>query len=813
MKNFFHNKFNFFSSTKTSKDPFENFRATAHAAGFLPGNADARKALFVPQILGWHIYEAILCLRNYTLKHLGDNQYKNLINKVPFRELIPDIQKSSPQIVGLEDVWACVCEPLEKLEGLTAAKHFSLTNPSKNSDTLWLHGLIKTLSDGQFEIGKIVPCTEHGSEVTLQNAFALWNSQSAIRQQINQIINFPNLELKNLDPCLATEFISVVGYKTEPKQHSTFVIDLISPQNNRKLFKHSEELFFVCEWEGARFAFGLPSSTILPLGTGDFLKQWTSTLPNTHSNNQHQFIFVLQSLLQSRAWKILSSSNNIDSLSQLSKIICYTIWERSLRVNSKVRSEILAELLIDESYFDDNLNHALKLLNMVEHDKFRDSFVSLWNQALWLANNDSFPSGEAILKILASEVYAIKKKEERKKHAAKRKAETYHRHWRIRRDDISPASISDIKILNICEKLRNLVLAEIKQRKLGVSAPDIIFSKNDESAEIVYYNANKTIVFPARYLNYTTNFLHSIVIWALSHDLAEEYFKTTQNLSKSYELAWKRLSLEPSFCSTSHRLTETPRHWKEQNSEDQDERKYLERVNKLFALAESSNEAESQLAMERAQEMLLARNMSRHREGRGGQRDMVSLILHLDTVRLANTTIAIGKILAKFYFTKIVYGRDFDTIKSTNMRCIHLLGRRENVLMAEHVFDFLSHKIDALWTIAKKEKNLPGKAKLSYQMGLLKGFSNKLGAMVDFRKAASAKTDSKTDESALISLECQDLDLYTKEKFPSLCNLSTSDYKMHNEGYTLGKEDGAEIVIHAPLNGVVKNQDTRLMLS
>ncbi len=803
--------------------PFERLLAIAREAEFLPTNADSRKACFVPRLMASEISKAVSFLVSLTIEEIGASNYEALLSDVPFGRLMrKDVRHSFDENI-LGHMWVCASHPFVQFKGKTAAVHFA-SQSQFSSGALALSAadrrvfeLIKIFSTGHFEVGKIVPCEESGNVITLGDAFSLWKTERIITQNVSCIFNSPALKNPDFNSIILAQFVSTFApspVSEKPHQAPTCVVDFIKSSNRRELFSSRESLCFVCEWEGIHFAFGLQNCATLPLGFGEFLKQWDKALPRSALAPQPHFAFHLHAMLHSRAWGLLVGSEMRNQLNDVFASVEGYLAENFLNSTAKARAEVIASILADEAETSDFLFSLLQHLDNPENENLHAAFIDLWTEIKRIWGGTWIPDAAVVFRAVAPNAYAIQKKQEQKQKKAKLAAAGYRKHWRVRRDDISPASFSDVQILKLCESLRQSARSQIQQRGLGVSVPHITFSRQTEEGQgVVYYKSSQTLVFPASHLTHTSDSLLSVVMWAVAHVLADEYLKTTGRSEKAYELAWNRLGLDAQFRSTNNNMFNMPQHWKEKGDKTPEEEKFLGRIDKLFALAESSNEAEATLAMERAQEMLSARNMTRHREGKNGHGDMVNLVLHLDSARLENTTIAIGTLLANFYFVKIIYAHQLDPIKNQNLRVIHVLGRRENVLMAEHVFDFLTHKINALWLAAKKEKNLPGKARLSYQMGLVSGFSKKLKAMVDARNAASALAGIKMDEGALVALEGHDLSAYAKEKFPSLGKLSVSDFKVHKEGYSLGTEDGADIVIHAPLGSAPHKQDVVAMLT
>lgn len=148
----------------------------------------------------------------------------------------------------------------------------------------------------------------------------------------------------------------------------------------------------------------------------------------------------------------------------------------------------------------------------------------------------------------------------------------------------------------------------------------------------------------------------------------------------------------------------------------------LRKVQKLMALSTSSNSNEAELAMLKAQELLLKHNMDvRHLKSE--DEDHVHLIRIMQQKKEDGKMRAIARILETF-FVSIVYR------KASGLVCLEVLGDPVNVEIAEYVAGFLSTELDLLWKQAKVHSHLKGMiAKNSFFHGIAKGYCIKIDAL------------------------------------------------------------------------------------
>ncbi len=148
----------------------------------------------------------------------------------------------------------------------------------------------------------------------------------------------------------------------------------------------------------------------------------------------------------------------------------------------------------------------------------------------------------------------------------------------------------------------------------------------------------------------------------------------------------------------------------------------LRRVQKLMALASSSNPHEAEQAMIKAHELLLKHNIDApHIED---EQEKVFLVRVLKQKKECAKMRAIASILDTF-FVHTVFSRSDDAIY------LELIGSEVNVEIAEYVANFLDIQFETMWEEAKKSNfGLKGTvAKNSFFLGIAKGYCEKVQAL------------------------------------------------------------------------------------
>lgn len=236
----------------------------------------------------------------------------------------------------------------------------------------------------------------------------------------------------------------------------------------------------------------------------------------------------------------------------------------------------------------------------------------------------------------------------------------------------------------------------------------------------------------------------------------------------------------------------------------EDERRTLEKVNKLFQLANSSYENEAELAMERAHSLLRKSRLERFAgtaTSPNGDPFEAMMRLTLFTGNKTDQRLSgeILRLVQQHYGVKVIHRFAYHLDTCQDEPAADILGPRVSVLMAEHVIDFLCRQVDIRWREVKESGRFQARQRLSFQIGIIRGFSAKLAAQ---KRPMDERTSAKSEEqkeNVLIALERDILNEYTDLLFPSLKEVSKNGYAFDRGAFNTGHEAGSDLVIHIPL--------------
>ena len=308
-------------------------------------------------------------------------------------------------------------------------------------------------------------------------------------------------------------------------------------------------------------------------------------------------------------------------------------------------------------------------------------------------------------------------------------------------------------------------------------------------------------------LHYPWDVTLQVLKHEIAHQVCAEIFHDQsgghgENFIKACEL----LGLPERFRQASGDL---PSHMERKNCDDCDtalSRNIIEKIRKLLALAESSNEHESALAMEMAGRLLRRYNISQMDEDK--QNNYVYSIINRKRKRIDAYQRKIILILKKYFYIEALCASLYDPLSDETYKTFEIFGKKENVEIAEYCYHFLEQKLSLLWqqncTSFNGNRRI---AKKSYYLGMLQGFNDKLsGQDIACRSDKINPLESKSSTSSeLIIVADTALQRFIQSRYPRLSQRSTGRVKIYRETFDQGVTIGRTLVIHKGIEGTAGN--------
>ncbi len=149
---------------------------------------------------------------------------------------------------------------------------------------------------------------------------------------------------------------------------------------------------------------------------------------------------------------------------------------------------------------------------------------------------------------------------------------------------------------------------------------------------------------------------------------------------------------------------------------------------------------------------------------------------------------------------RVICASTYDPLADRSYKTIELLGREEEVAIAEHCYHFLENRLQTLWEQNRRGFTGNGRiAKKSYYLGLLAGFRETLERSRSGPARSVRTSNPPTDLPALRAQ--QRLEDFVAFRFPRLRQMRGKSTLMHGEAYRQAVAAGREITLHQSMNG------------
>jgi hypothetical protein len=217
---------------------------------------------------------------------------------------------------------------------------------------------------------------------------------------------------------------------------------------------------------------------------------------------------------------------------------------------------------------------------------------------------------------------------------------------------------------------------------------------------------------------------------------------------------------------------------------DPETARMLEKVRKLLALAGSENQHEAELAMRRAQELMLKHQLALHPDSRR----YVSRQLGTPALRKSSAESSVGGLLAAHFFVEVIWLHVHMPHLGRSGRVLEVSGTPETVELAEYVHAFLMRTAVRLFADARaRQPGLRGADRSAFMAGVIRGFRDKLdGARCEHTGAG------------LVWVGDAGLQQYFDARYPrrrTTTRGATSRWAAHQ----LGRSEGRNVVLHRPI--------------
>jgi len=217
------------------------------------------------------------------------------------------------------------------------------------------------------------------------------------------------------------------------------------------------------------------------------------------------------------------------------------------------------------------------------------------------------------------------------------------------------------------------------------------------------------------------------------------------------------------------------------------------KIERLLALARSSNEHEAVAAMNKVSELHEKYHLAQLKTDQ--LEEFTTVVIDHKLRRLPSFHGILSSILTSYFSVRVIFSTLYDKEKLSEFKVIEILGRVDDVQLAEYVYWFLFNTMDILWSHYQEQTKSRGlAAKNSYYLGVLNGFETK---MKESKKSRSTQTHLASQEKSLIALGEKRLDEYAHYKHPRLHTVRSTQTGRNSKIFQDGIAKGKELTIHS----------------
>jgi hypothetical protein len=217
----------------------------------------------------------------------------------------------------------------------------------------------------------------------------------------------------------------------------------------------------------------------------------------------------------------------------------------------------------------------------------------------------------------------------------------------------------------------------------------------------------------------------------------------------------------------------------------EEETRVLERITRLLALAQSSNQHEAEAAAVAAQRLMLKHNLNEVHAGTARQRGYAFRHLGEPTGRVVEHQRMVAMILGKHFFVEVIWVPVYRPLEGKRGSVLEICGAPANLAIAEYVHGFLMQTAERLWAEHKRAQRLAGnRERLTFLAGVMAGFAEKL-----------ARETAVHGEQGLVWVKDGDLSRYFRQRHPHVRHVRYGGQR-RTETYAHGRAAGRNIVLH-----------------
>jgi hypothetical protein len=227
--------------------------------------------------------------------------------------------------------------------------------------------------------------------------------------------------------------------------------------------------------------------------------------------------------------------------------------------------------------------------------------------------------------------------------------------------------------------------------------------------------------------------------------------------------------------------------------ESSEQKRLLERVHKLLALAQSDNRHEAEAAAAAAQRLMLKHNLDLHEQSEPSRYSFRQL--GRVTGRVSEWERRLGNVLRDHFFVEIIWVPAYLPEKAKRGSVMEAIGTPENLELAAYVYDFLRQTAERLWLAHQRESGISNnRDRQPYYAGVMSGFAQKL-----------AQEAKRHQAEGLVWVPQARLGEYTRKRHPYLRTIQHQGHR-RRDAFQEGQKAGRDVVLHRGITDKSSNE-------
>ena len=230
--------------------------------------------------------------------------------------------------------------------------------------------------------------------------------------------------------------------------------------------------------------------------------------------------------------------------------------------------------------------------------------------------------------------------------------------------------------------------------------------------------------------------------------------------------------------------------------------KIRQRIQKLLALAASSNQHEAESAMIKAHELMAKYEMNR--TAQQTSRDYFSVFIGHSSLRHFQEDYYLAHLLMDYYYVKCLWVPAYVMDRQKMGSVLEISGTAQNLQIAGYVFDFIRQFIESEWGLYNQDGKWNRYRKTDFAIGILTGFRTKL-------EQTPAATALSGQSLPLVAIQDNALQHYFSMRYPRLKKFRRKGGRCHLQVLADGSEIGKTLVIRKGISRSSSEDSTRLL--